>query len=76
MQCKVDQAVFYKHSKSPWVFIVIAVHVDDCMIAANSTTAVDAFKAGLQKHIEVTNLGELHWMLGIKPSGKWVDYNQ
>jgi transposase InsO family protein len=65
-QCKVDQAVFYKHSKSPQVFIVIAMHVDDCTIAANSATAVDAFKAGLRKHVEVTDLGELHWMLGIE----------
>jgi hypothetical protein len=65
-QCKVDQAVFYKHTKSPQVFIVIAVHVDDCSIAANSVTAVNAFKAGLRKHVEVTDLGELHWMLGIE----------
>ena len=65
-QCKVDQAVFYKHSKSPHVLIVIAVHVDDCTIAANSATAIDAFKAGLRKHVEVTDLGELHWMLGIE----------
>jgi transposase InsO family protein len=65
-QCKVDQAVFYKHSKSPHVIIIIAVHVDDCTIAANSTTAVDALKAGLRKHVEITDLGELHWMLGIE----------
>ena len=65
-QCKVDQAVFYKHSKSPRVFIAIAVHVDDCTIAASSATAIDAFKAGLRKHVEVTDLGELHWMLGIE----------
>ena len=65
-QCKVDQAIFYKHSKSPFVQIVIAVHIDDCTIAANSTTAVDALKARLCKHIEVTDLSELHWMLGIE----------
>jgi transposase InsO family protein len=65
-QCKVDQAVFYKHSKSPTVLIVIAVHVDDCTIAANNSAAVNALKAGLRKHVEVTDLGELHWMLGIE----------
>jgi hypothetical protein len=27
---------------------------------------VDAFKAGLSKYVEVTDLGELHWMLGIE----------
>jgi hypothetical protein len=65
-QCKVDQAVFYKHSKTPSVHIVIAVHVDDCTIAANSLAALEALKAGLRKHVEVTDLGELHWMLGIE----------
>ena len=66
MQCKVNQAVFYKHFKSPPVQIVIAVHVDDCTIAANSTAAVDTLKARLCKHVEVTDLNELHWMLGIE----------
>jgi len=65
-QCKVDQAVFYKHCKTPHVFIVIAMHVDDCTIAMSSVAAVDAFKAGLRKHVEVTDLSELHWMLGIE----------
>jgi hypothetical protein len=65
-QCKVDQAVFYKHSKTPCMHIVIAVHVDDCTIAANSLATVEALKAGLRKHVEVTDLGKLHWMLGIE----------
>jgi hypothetical protein len=65
-QCKVDQAVFYKHIKTPCSIIVIAVHVDDCTIAASSTAAVDALKVGLRKHVEVTDLGKLHWMLGIE----------
>jgi hypothetical protein len=62
----VDQAVFYKHTKMPHTLIIIAVHIDDCTIAASSTTAVEALKAGLRKHLEVTDLGELHWMLGIE----------
>jgi len=40
--------------------------VDDCTIAASSVAAVDTFKAGLRKHVEVTDLGKLHWMLGIE----------
>jgi len=40
--------------------------VDDCMITVSSIVAVDAFKARLCKHIEVTDLGKLHWMLGIE----------
>ena len=68
-QCKVDQAVFYKHVKTPHTIIVIAVHMDDCTIAVSSVTAVNALKAGLCKHVEVTDLGELHWILRIKV--KW-----
>jgi hypothetical protein len=38
--------------------------VDDCTIAASNARLVEEFKAGLRKHVEVTDLGELHWMLG------------
>ena len=46
--------------------MVIAVHVDDCTITASKWKLVDDFKTHLSKHVEVTDLGELHWMLGIK----------
>ena len=46
--------------------IIIVVHVDDCTIAASSLTLVVAFKAELSKHVEITDLGELHWLLGIE----------
>jgi hypothetical protein len=28
--------------------------------------AVKQFKTGISKHVEITNLGELHWLLGIE----------
>ena len=65
-QCKVDQAVFFKHTKSPLTLIVISVHMDYCTIAASSITTIEALKAGLQKHVKFTDLGELHWMLSIE----------
>ena len=40
--------------------------MDDCTIAASSVLAVNALKAGLHKYVEVTDLGELHWMLSIE----------
>ena len=46
--------------------IIIVVHVDDCTIAASSLALVVAFKAELSKHVEIMDLGELHWLLGIK----------
>src|SRR5216684_3482135 len=65
-QCSVDQAIFHKSDKCKKELTVVAVHVDDCMIAASSTHLVEDFKAGLHRHIEVTDLGVLHWMLGIE----------
>ena len=63
-QCTVDQAVFVKHSSK--TLIIIIVHVDDCTIAASSLALIVAFRVELSKHIEITDLGELHWLLGIE----------
>jgi Reverse transcriptase (RNA-dependent DNA polymerase) len=64
--CSVDQAIFHKRDKAKDELTVVAVHVDDCTIAASSMRLVDEFKAGLRKHVEVTDLGPLHWMLGLQ----------
>src|SRR5258707_6205854 len=42
-QCSVDQAVFHKSDKRKKELTVIAVHVDDCTIAASSTCLVKDF---------------------------------
>ncbi len=63
-QCDVDQAVFYKQEGRN--LTVIAVHVDDCTIAASSLRLVREVKEGMAKYVEVTDLGELHWILGIE----------
>src|SRR5258708_23317215 len=65
-QCLVDQAVFHKSDKRKKELTVVAVHVDDCTIATSSMRLVEDFKASLHRHVEVTDLGALHWMLGIE----------
>ena len=65
-KCSVDQAVFYKTDEARNQVTVVAVHIDDCTIAASNLRLIEAFKAGLRKYVEVTNLGELHWMLGVE----------
>lgn len=65
-QCAVDQAVFFKAGQNGKELTVVAVHVDNCMIAATNARLVNALKAGMCQHVEVTDLGELHWMLGIE----------
>jgi hypothetical protein len=42
------------------------VHVDNCTIAASTIRLVEDLKDGLRQHVEVTDLGTLHWMLGIE----------
>jgi hypothetical protein len=65
-QCAVDQAVFYKAIKHQNQLTVIAVHIDDCIIAASTTQLVNDLIEGLHNHVGVTDLGKLHWMLGIE----------
>jgi hypothetical protein len=40
--------------------------MDDCTIAVSNLCLIKNFKAGLYEHIEVTDPGKLHWMLGIE----------
>src|SRR5258707_633489 len=56
-QCSVDQAVFHKSDKHKKELMVVTVHVNDCTITASSTCLVEDFKAGLCRHVEVTDLG-------------------
>jgi len=65
-QCAVDQAVYYRVVVVKGKLTVMVVHVDDCLIVATTISLIDELKAGLCEHFEVTDLGELHWMLGIK----------
>lgn len=63
-RAEVDQAVFYKGNENAKIIVVI--HVDDCTIAASTIEDIVAFKTELRQHIEVTDLDELHWLLGIE----------
>ena len=65
-QCAVDQAIYFKVIKLKGELIVVVVHVDDCTIVASTICLIKELKAGLCKHVKVTDLGELHWMLGIE----------
>ena len=62
--CDVDQAVFFRRNAQ--MVIVVLVHVDDCTVAATNIKLVTDFKVRIAKHVEITDLGELHWLLGIE----------
>jgi len=65
-QCAVDQAVYFQVIVHKGELTIVIVHVDDCTITTTTVSLIKELKAGLSKHFEVTDLGELHWMLGIE----------
>ena len=62
--CEVDQAVFIKQSKK--TLIIIVIHVDDCTIAVFTLSLIVKLKVQIRNHVKITDLGELHWLLGIE----------
>ena len=61
-----DHGVFYKKTGSN--IIILAVHVDDCMVTGNSATRISKFKVKMNGKYKLTNMGPASWLLGIKIS--------
>ena len=64
LQCEVDQAVFYRRKGTG--LVIVLVHVNDCTIVATTKFLIENFKITIAKHVEISDLGELHWILGIE----------
>jgi hypothetical protein len=59
-----DPGVFHAHvGNHP---IIIAVHVDDCTITSSSGELLQDYKRKINAHHSITDLGPIHWLLGIK----------
>jgi Reverse transcriptase (RNA-dependent DNA polymerase) len=63
-QCEVDHAVFFHRSGHETIIFV--VHVDDLTIVTSGKVLMDEVKKKLRTELEVTDLGEIHWLLGIE----------
>ena len=63
---EVDSAVFYRRNEMLRLLIIILVHVDDCSIAGQPKAIITKFKLEIQKYVQITDLGDLHWILGIE----------
>jgi len=61
---EVDLGVF--HTRIGDNPVIITVHVDDCAITSSSTKALQESKCRINEHHSITNLGPIHWLLGIK----------
>jgi Reverse transcriptase (RNA-dependent DNA polymerase) len=46
--------------------LILAVHVDDCMITGSSPELIAEYKRKLNARYALTDLGPIHWLLGIK----------
>ena len=59
-----DFGVFYiRHAHHS---VVLAIHVDDCTIAGTSTMILDDYKQRIGEQFGITDLGPIHWLLGIQ----------
>ncbi|KAL5483092.1 hypothetical protein ACEPAI_8321 [Sanghuangporus weigelae] len=59
-----DLGAFYRRDGDNLIMIVI--HVDDFTIAADRHSQISEFKSCLRTFIEISDLGKLNWLLGIK----------
>ena len=46
--------------------LIIAIHVDDCAFTGSSPSLIDEYRGKLNARYSLTDLGPIHWLLGIK----------
>ncbi|KAJ3476999.1 hypothetical protein NLI96_g10770 [Meripilus lineatus] len=61
-----DECLYVLRNKEGTITLLVLVYVDDMTIASKSRTIILNFKQDLQKHFDITDLGELHYILGIR----------
>ena len=59
-----DPGIFYLHSE--YDILVLAVHVDDCVLTGSSSMLITEYKRKINGQYSLTDLGPIHWLLGIK----------
>lgn len=63
---QIDQAVYFKRSDKK--HMVITVSVDDMAVTSRYPEHITKFKDELRKYFDISDLGELNWLLGLKAS--------
>ena len=59
-----DPGVFYARIKSH--ILILAAHVDDCVMTGSSGRLIGVYKIKLNNKFPLTDLGPVHYLLGIK----------
>lgn len=63
-KCAYEHTLYIKDSKEGK--LVICLYVDDLIIASNSMQLIDEFKISMNKEFEMTDMGRLHYFLGME----------
>ena len=67
-KCIYEHTLFIKISKD--VRIIICLYVDDLIIAIDSLTMLNHFKESMKTEFEMTDMGIMHYFLGMEVSFK------
>ena len=59
-----DPGVFYARVDEH--ILILAIHVDNCILTGSSSELITQYKEKLNACYMLTNLGPVHWLLGIK----------
>jgi hypothetical protein len=46
--------------------VIVAASTDDLLMISKCLKRLEAVKQGLENYFEMTDLGEAHWLLGVK----------
>jgi hypothetical protein len=60
----VDLGIF--HTEIREHVLIMGVYVDNCVITGSSPELIDEYKCKLHVKYALTDLGPVHWLLGIK----------
>jgi hypothetical protein len=63
-RAEADHGIFFKRVGAN--IIVLAVHVNDCMLSGSSQKFIDEFKFQMNKAYEISDLGAINWLLGSR----------
>jgi hypothetical protein len=74
LSCALANLGFSVSQTDPGVFLarvdehllILAVHVDDCIFTGSSSSLVVQYKEKINTGYALTDLGPVHWLLGIK----------
>ena len=64
MRSDADHSLYSKQESA--FLLVVIVYVDDLIILASDTTKMEDLKAKLEAEYDMSDLGELHYCLGVE----------